>query len=246
MRELFAAAAIALGAAGCAPASIRVYDPANAGPSVVAVPKPGDVDPRGEPAVCLFAWHGNHFVGELAALRDAAQFRSLHLLTSDALDPDGCGVLLSVRQGGSPHSIAGTSFVDAYSPFGGEQVLRAQAEGGWGGKFGFAQAARYLKAELQEGRPLRMKLDKLKATKPLIDEDDVLKLAENEPLTWDGLLAVAPNEYERKQLQAAKAKAEEHAAAEAREEAAESGSEGGDDTPEGDAEPAAQPWWTTP
>lgn len=238
--------AIAAVLCGCAPASIRVYDPANAGPSVVAVTKPADLDPRGEPAVCLFAWHGNHFVGELAALRDAAQFRSLHLLTEGSLDPDGCGVLLSIRQGGSPHSIAGTSFVDAYSPYGGDQVLRAQAEGGWGGKFGFAEVARYLKAELQEGRPLRMKLDKLKADKPLLDEDDVTKLAENAPLTWDALIAVSPNDYEKQQLLASKAKAEEHAAAEEKEEAAESGGEGGDDTPEGDAEPQPQPWWVKP
>jgi hypothetical protein len=240
-----ACVAVAGGLAACASPSIRVYDPANAGPSVAAVRKPADVDPRGEPAVCLFAWRGNHFVGEFGALRDAAQFRSLHLLTADALDPDGCGVLLSIRQGGSPHSIAGTSFVDAYSPFGGEQVLRAQAEGGWGGRFGFAKVAQYLKNELQEGRPLRVKLDKMKATKPLIDEEDVKKLAENEPLTWDGLLAVTPDENEKRQLLASKAKAEEHAAAEAKEEAAESGSEGGDDTPEGDAEPE-QPWWVKP
>jgi hypothetical protein len=246
-RLLSIASVIALlGASGCAGGGVRVYDPAQASPSTVTPVKADYGESRGEPPVCLFAWHGNHFVGELGALRDAAGFRSLHLLTETSLDPEGCGLLLSIRQGGSASSIAGTSFVDAYSPFGGEQVLRAQAEGGWGASFGFAQIARYLKAELQEGRPLRVKLDKLKETKPLIDEDDVSKLAEGEPLTWAGLIAVTPDAYGRTQLEASKKNAEEHAAAEAKEEASESGSEAGDDTAEGDAAEPDKPWWSKP
>lgn len=236
------AACVLLGAAGCASSSIRVYDPANAGPSAVAVPKLGDVDPRGEPAVCLFAWHGNHYLGELGILRDSGRFRSLHLLAGDALDPNGCGLLLSIRQGGSRYSMAGTSFVDAYSPYGGEQVLRAQAEGGWGDSVGFAKIARYLKAELQEGRPLRAKLDKLKGSKPLIDEDDVSKLAEGEPLTWDGLIAAA-DQNDKPQLEAAKEKAEAQAAAEDDKEDA-AGDEQTEQAPA--SADAAKPWWAKP
>ena len=98
--SLFAAVAL-LGAGGCMSSSIRVYDEPGAAPRVVPIVKHPELDPRGEPAVCLFAWHGNHFMGELAALRDSGQFRSLLLLTEDHLDPDGCGVLLSIRQGGA-------------------------------------------------------------------------------------------------------------------------------------------------
>jgi hypothetical protein len=226
--------------AGCAAGPIRVYDSKTGAPESVAVAKPGDLDPRGEPAVCLFAWHGNHYLGELGVLRDAGNFRSLLLLTSDHLNPDGCGVLLSIRQGGSPHSIGGTSFVDVFSPYGGEQVLRAQADGGT--HFGFRDVAWYLKTELQEGRPLRSKLDALKKSQPLIDEDAVSKLAEGEPLIWDGLIAATSSPYEKNQLIASKKAAESAAAT----------PDDSDDKDEDDSmsetapSPAEKPWWSKP
>ena len=198
------AALCALTLAACAPATVRIYDAANGAPTVVPVVAASDGDSTGEPAVCLFAWHGNHFVGELGALRDAGRFRSLFLLTDDHLDPRGCGVLLSIRQSGSASSMAGTSYVDVYSAHGGEQVLRAQAEGGWGPYFGFQSVARHLKAELQRGRALRTKLDKLKATKPLVGGDEVLRLAEGGILTWDSLIAVTPDAEGKSQLAAAR------------------------------------------
>jgi hypothetical protein len=219
-----------LGAAGCMPPStIRVYDGEGGAPRVVTVPARGELDPRGEPAVCLFAWHGNHFMGELAGLRDSGQFRSLYLLTEDHLDPDGCGVLLSIRQGGSRTSASGTSFVEAYSPYGGDLVLRTQADG----VFAYRSIVYYLKGELQEGRPLRLKLDELKKSKPLIDEDNVEELAEKEPLTWDGLIAAA-NENDKAQLEAAKQKA-----------AADDDKEDADDERPADTlAPAEKPWWS--
>lgn len=240
-KGLLAALAFALGTAGCiGPSSIRVYDAPGSEPRVVPIVQRPDLDPRGEPAVCLFAWHGNHFVGELGTLRGGGQFRKLYLLTEDHLDPDGCGVLLSITQGGTRTSAFGTSFVEAYSPYGGDLVLRAQADG----MLAYGEIAYYLKGELQEGRPIRMKLDQLKKTKPLIDEDKVEELAENEPLTWDVLIAAA-DENDKPQLEASKKKAEAQAAAEDDKDDA-AGDEKEDDAAEPAQADAAKPWWSKP
>ncbi len=138
----------------------------------------------GDASVCLIGWSGGYIEGVLDVPK--AGYRPL---PKEEYAAERCEALAKIRRTGV--TVYATSFVDVYSPFGGGQVARMEAEGAFGPILGYQRIGRYLQQELAYASPLRKKLDEAKAAHPRVGPEQLAALAGADALTWDILMNAA-------------------------------------------------------